>query len=160
MKVTRSRDTSHSHHPCLRIMVVPMLTDASAMQNIMDRNNRGHILIVENDEGVLPSLEAVVKSEGFDTRTTWSGREALALIQSQPFDLVLVDSHLPDIYCGEFLRLASHHTRSIVVMQAGRPQTGSLRRNKSLGAAAVINRDDPRQLRQLLATRHVKPAPV
>jgi CheY-like chemotaxis protein len=120
---------------------------------------RQQVLIVENDDRVLQSLEDLVRSEGFDIRTTWSGREALALIQSQPFDLVLVDSHLPDIYYGEFLRLASRHTHSLVVMQAGRPQSGSLRRHKTLGAVAVIDKGNARQLRQLLAARHVRQAP-
>jgi CheY-like chemotaxis protein len=119
---------------------------------------RKHILIVENDDRVLDSLETLVRSEGFDLRTTWSGREALALLQSQPFDLVLVDSHLPDIYYGEFLRLASRHTRSIVVMQAGRAQPSAVRRHKTLGAAAVVDKGDPRQLRQLLAARHARPS--
>jgi CheY-like chemotaxis protein len=117
---------------------------------------RQRVLIVENDDGMLQSLEELVRSEGFDIRTTWSGREALALIQSQPFDLVLVDSHLPDIYYGEFLRLASRHNHSLVVMQAGRPLPGSLRRHKTLGATAVIDKGDARQLRQLLAARHVR----
>jgi CheY-like chemotaxis protein len=123
-------------------------------------DGRSQVLVVENDEGVLHSLEALVRSEGFDIRTTWSGREALALLQSQPFDLVLVDSHLPDIYYGEFLKLASRHTRCLVVMQTSRPLPASLRRHKTLGAAAVVDKRDPRQLRQLLAAHHVRPAPA
>ena len=118
---------------------------------------RQQVLIVENDDRMLSSLEELVRSEGFDIRTTWSGREALALIQSQPFDLVLVDSHLPDIYYGEFLRLASRHTHSLIVMQPGKPLAASMRRHKTLGAAAVIDKSDARQLRQLLAARHVRP---
>jgi CheY-like chemotaxis protein len=127
------------------------------MQAVADKGSRHHILIVENDDRVLDALETLVRSEGFDLRTTWSGREALALLQSQPFDLVLVDAHLPDIYYGEFLRLASRHTRSLIVLQSGRPLPGSLRRHKTLGAAAVVDKGDPRQLRQLLAARHARP---
>ena len=131
------------------------------MQPNMDPYHAGRqqVLIVENDDHALHSLEALVRSEGFDIRTTWSGREALALIQSQPFDLVLVDSHLPDIYYGEFLRQASRHNHFLVVMQAGRPEASSLRRHKILGAAAVVDKSDARQLRQLLAARHVRQAP-
>ena len=130
------------------------------MEPATDRYNGGRkqVLIVDNDDRVLYSLEELVRSEGFDIRTTWSGREALALIQSQPFDLVLVDSHLPDIYYGEFLKLASRHTHSIIVMQKGRPLPGSLRRHKTLGASAVVDKGDLKHLRQLLAARHVRPA--
>jgi DNA-binding response OmpR family regulator len=121
-------------------------------------NSGGHnqILIVENDERLLDTLETMARNEGFEARTTWSGREALALLQSQPFDLVLVDNHLPDIYYGEFLKLASRHTRSLVVMQGGRPLPRSVRRDKTLGASAVVDKHDPRQLRQLLAAQHVR----
>jgi CheY-like chemotaxis protein len=132
------------------------------MQTVTDRSNgsRHQVLIIENDEGVLSTLETLVKSEGFDIRSTWSGREALALIQSHPFDLVLVDSHLPDIYCGEFVRMASRHSRSIIVLQSGKPSPGSLRRYKTLGAATVVDRSDPRHLRQLLAAQHMKSPPA
>jgi len=116
------------------------------------------VLIVENDAHVLHSLEAVVRSEGFDAGVTWSGREALALIESQHFDLILVDSHLPDIYFGEFIRLAARRARpSIIVMQSRRPQPTSVRRLRMLGASAVIDKHDLRQLRLLLAARHARP---
>lgn len=121
-----------------------------------ESGGRHNVLIVENDDRVLDTLEALVRGEGFDLRTTWSGREALALLQSHPFDMVLVDVHLPDIYYGEFLRLASRHTHSLIVMQSGRPLPSSLRRHKTLGAEAVVDKRDPRQLRQLLAARHVR----
>ena len=123
----------------------------------LSKNGRKNILIVENDERVLSALEALVSAEGFGIRTTWSGREALALIQSQPFDLVLVDDHLPDIYCGEFVKMASRHSGSIVVMHAGRPLQTSLRRYKTLGATAVVDKGDTRQLRQLLAAQSTTP---
>jgi DNA-binding response OmpR family regulator len=126
----------------------------------LSQNGRKNILIIENDERVLNALEALVSAEGFNIRTTWSGREALALIQSQPFDLVLVADHLPDIYCGEFVKMASRHSRSIVVMHSGRPLPSSLRRYKTLGATVVVDKDDTRQLRQLLAARHIKSAPA
>jgi CheY-like chemotaxis protein len=131
------------------------------MQSVVKQPRGGHnrVLLVVNDDCVLRSLEDLIRGEGFDLRATWSGREALALIQSQPFDLVLVDDHLPDIYYGEFLRLAARHHHSLVVMQSGQPLSGSLRRHRALGAAGVVDRDDPRHLRQLLLARHVRHAP-
>jgi len=132
------------------------------METVTDRYNGGlkHVLIVENDERTLHTLEEVVSSEGFNIRTTWSGREALALIQSQPFDVVLVDSHLPDIYYGEFLTLARRHSHCIIVMQRSKPLPGSLRRHKTMGAAAVVDKNDLKHLRQLLAARHSRSAPA
>ena len=130
------------------------------MRAVMDETKTAHqsVLIIENDERLLGSLEALAKGEGFDIRTTWSGHEALALLQSHHFDLVLVDNHLPDIYCGEFLKKASRYSRAIVVLQPGRPVPTLLKRYKILGAAGVVDRGDPKQVRQLLISRHASPA--
>jgi CheY-like chemotaxis protein len=135
------------------------------MQAVMENTNSSHhsvnhysVLIVENDERLLNSLESLAKDVGYDIRATWSGREALALLQSHDFDLVLVDHHLPDIYCGEFLKKASRHSRSIVVLQSGPAMPSRLKRYKTLGAAGVVDRSDPKQIRQLLASRHGHPA--
>jgi CheY-like chemotaxis protein len=125
------------------------------METATERYSGGskHVLIVDNDDRTLHDLEELVRSEGFSIRTTWSGREALALIESQPFDVVLVDNHLPDIYYGEFLQLARRHARCLVVMQKSKPLPGSLRRYKTMGATAVVDKDDPMHLRQLLAAQ-------
>jgi CheY-like chemotaxis protein len=132
------------------------------METATDRSNGGpkHVLIVENDEPTLHALEELVRSEGFGIRTTWSGREALALIHSQAFDVVLVDSHLPDIYYGEFLQQARRHARCLIVMQRSKPLPGSLRRHKTMGATAVVDKNDFKHLRQLLAARHARSVSV
>jgi response regulator RpfG family c-di-GMP phosphodiesterase len=54
------------------------------------------ILIVDDDEEVLISLERLLESEGYSTATAWGGREALALSEKLHFDLLLVDEHVGD----------------------------------------------------------------
>jgi DNA-binding response OmpR family regulator len=130
-----------------------------SMSSAMSQPNgaRAHILVVENDDRALASVEAFLTREGYEIRTTWSGREALALLQSYGFDLVLVADHLPDIYCGEFVKLASRRATSVVVMHAGKPRPTSMRRYKALGASAVMDKSDAKQLYQFLISRHGKP---
>ena len=65
------------------------------------RNQR--ILIVDNDEKESNRLEAMVREAGYDTISTWSGLEALELLESQKIDILLVSSYLPDLYIGDFL---------------------------------------------------------
>ena len=131
-----------------------MQTLQAAMNGQQDRQSR--ILIVDNDDRALSSLETLVRKEGFDTRTTWSGREALALIESRPFDVVLVDDHLPDLYHGEFLKRASRRAAQlrIIVMHTGKPLPAAVRRHKVLGAVAVVDKTDPEQIRQVLTPRN------
>ena len=120
------------------------------------QGRRSSVLIVENDDHALTFLEALAKNEGFDSRATWSGHEALALIESRHFDVVLLNDHLPDLYYGDFLKRANRQLPHpyIVVMRKGKPSPGAMRRHKVLGAAAVIDKNDIGQIRRLLAARH------
>ncbi|HKS75523.1 MAG TPA: response regulator [Terriglobales bacterium] len=66
------------------------------------------ILIVDDDEAVLITLERLLEGEGYRTVTAWSGEEALEAAQSGRFDLVLLDEHLSDVevttLCDELIR--------------------------------------------------------
>ena len=86
------------------------------------------ILIVDNDEQESGKLETVVRRAGHDPITTWSGLEALELLKSQKFDILLVSSYLPDLYIGDFLaRLRSLPVQPCsIVMQQGHDVAGTL----------------------------------
>jgi CheY-like chemotaxis protein len=114
---------------------------------------RNRVLIVDNNEVVLSSLDKLLKDEGFDTRTTWSGHEALALMQSHPFDVLLVDDYIADLHVAEFLKRVKLQVKqpAVVVMQKGQPAPTDVRRYGSLGASAVVDKRDPEQVRRALA---------
>jgi len=69
----------------------------------MTESQKKRILIVDNDEQESSRLGATVKRAGYDPITTWSGLEALELLTSQKFDILVVSSYLPDMYIGDFL---------------------------------------------------------
>ena len=54
-----------------------------------------HILIVEDDLGVVEGLVRGLRRAGFDTSVAMAGDEGLGRILSEPFDLVLLDLMLP-----------------------------------------------------------------
>src|SRR6202162_1712925 len=64
------------------------------------RNKR--ILIVDNNEEESGRLGVVLQRAGFDSIATWSGLEALELLKSGEYDILLVSSYLPDVYVGDF----------------------------------------------------------
>ena len=74
------------------------------------------ILIVDDDEDVLIALERLLEDQGYRTVTAWSGQEALSLLNSQSFDLLLLDRGLPDLDPSEVLQRA----------RAGRPTTSCI----------------------------------
>jgi len=54
------------------------------------------ILVVDDDAGMRETLEAVLKSDGYDVSVASNGEEALSAIRSTGFDLMLLDNKMPD----------------------------------------------------------------
>jgi signal transduction histidine kinase len=55
---------------------------------------RGRILVVDDEPGVLTTIQAILKLEGYDVQGAANGHDALALVQKQTFDLILTDLRL------------------------------------------------------------------
>jgi CheY-like chemotaxis protein len=108
----------------------------------MQFEGKKRVLVVDNNEGNLVTLQEILENARFDTYTTWSGHDALALLQSREFDVLLVDDYLPDLHASDFLNRVSRLPIQpwIVVMQASAPTASRLRYYVSLGASAVVRK--------------------
>lgn len=99
----------------------------------MGTHTRGRVLVVDNNQDVLTRLGKELTEAGYETTTTWSGVEALRLLEDRVFDSLLVDDYLPDLYIGEFLeKLSALPIRPRVFVMQGRERPilqtrGSLR---------------------------------
>lgn len=111
----------------------------------MQRDYKGNVLIVDNDDRILWKFREQLENVGFTTEATWSGREALALLRSGKFDILLVDDYLPDIHSHDFLkrvgRLSSQP--SIVVMHSAEPKPADVQSYASLDVAELVDKRDP-----------------
>jgi DNA-binding response OmpR family regulator len=54
------------------------------------------ILLVEDDPGVRPLLEHILLGERYEVVTSETVANGIALLGTQPFDLVIGDVNLPD----------------------------------------------------------------
>lgn len=54
------------------------------------------ILIIDDDEQILPMLAHAVELAGFAAVTALDGREGQRLLEKQPFDLVITDLIMPE----------------------------------------------------------------
>lgn len=82
------------------------------------RNQR--VLIVDNNEEESGRLGVMLQRAGYDSIATWSGLEALELMKSEAYDILLVSSYLPDVYVGDFferLKLLPVRPCSIVMQE-------------------------------------------
>jgi DNA-binding response OmpR family regulator len=63
----------------------------------MAPNRSSTILVVEDEESIASFVAAYLRKDGFDVRTTPSGRDALSLVHSERPALVVLDLMLPDL---------------------------------------------------------------
>jgi DNA-binding response OmpR family regulator len=54
------------------------------------------ILLVDDDKSILRILTRILQKQGYSVRTAETGREAEEIINSQSYDLALIDVKLPD----------------------------------------------------------------
>ena len=76
---------------------------------------------MDNNDEESQVLASMLDGAGYRPTTTWSGLDALELLESQEFDIVLVSSYLPDLYVGNFFeRFNRLPVRPcVIVMQEG-----------------------------------------
>ena len=96
------------------------------------RNKR--ILIVDNNEEESGRLGVMLQRAGYDSIATWSGLEAMELMNSEEYDILLVSSYLPDVYVGDFFeRLSRLPVRPCsIVMQEGCTPAATLQEVKNV----------------------------
>lgn len=78
------------------------------------------ILIVDDEAGIQEVLTALLRKDGYEVASTGTGKEALALYEEKPFDLVITDLKMPDIDGIEVLRVLKERRRSqlVIIMTA------------------------------------------
>src|SRR5215472_7210037 len=98
-------------------------------EDTMESNAKVNVLIVDNDDLILGKLQQLLEDAGFNATTTWSGHEALGLLRSGVFDVLLVDDYLPDLHSHNFLERVNclPIQPSIVVMHNEPPKPDDLR---------------------------------
>lgn len=73
------------------------------------------ILIVEDDEIILRTLEFKLKMEGFEVTAVINGKLALEMLQAREFDLVITDLMLPFVTGLEVLSYVKTHLPGLPV---------------------------------------------
>ena len=69
----------------------------SSNENILNHLKKFKILIIEDDEGVNRLLNKKLKKAGFETKSVYTGTEALSIIETDSNQILLLDYKLPDM---------------------------------------------------------------
>jgi CheY-like chemotaxis protein len=113
------------------------------------------VLVVDNEDSVRAALELQLGEAGWHALTTWSGLEALGILKSIPFDVLLVDDYLPDLHIGEFLKQVSRLRvpPRVLVMQA-KPTQRDLRFRGAAGAWPLVDKTQIAQVIEAIGPTH------
>jgi DNA-binding NtrC family response regulator len=96
---------------------------------------RLHVLVVEDDDTLRELLAEVLRGWGYQAVIVASGARAVELLETQLFEVAIVDIHLPEMDGVELLRHLKRHDPSIeVLMMTGDPTVATAVETLKLGA--------------------------
>jgi two-component system OmpR family response regulator len=92
------------------------------------------LLLVDDEDNLRSMLEAALRYEGFDVQAASCGRDAFAMIDGQPPDLIVLDVMMPDLDGFEVCRrLRNDGVRSPILFLTARDATDDKVRGLTLG---------------------------
>jgi DNA-binding NtrC family response regulator len=96
---------------------------------------RLHVLVVEDDDTLRELLAEVLRGWGYQAVVVASGARAVELLETQLFEVAILDIHLPEMDGVELLRHLKRHDPSIeVLMMTGDPTVATAVETLKLGA--------------------------
>ncbi len=102
------------------------------------------ILLVDNNQGITGPLSKLLKTKGFETAVSNSGRNGLSLIESNHFDAILLDISMPG-YSGfdvidALYRSGKIKENKIIVMSGNNLSTEQLNNLKAKGIHSCLKK--------------------
>ena len=113
--------------------------------------NPARILVVDDDESIRNTMEAILKDEGYIVDLAANGSEAIQKTEETTYNVALIDIRLPDIEGVELLKLMKDsipRTRKIMVTGYPSMQNAITALNKNADAYLI----KPVDLEKLLNT--------
>jgi len=113
---------------------------------------KASILIVDDNEGILETLSAILEEKGYHTDTAKNGTEAIEKSKTSFYNVALLDIKLPDIEGTKLLtKIEETSPRMIKIMITGYASLENAVEALNLGADAYIMKPvDPENLLKVI----------
>jgi two-component system response regulator PilR (NtrC family) len=112
---------------------------------------KNRILVVDDEDALRTVLSAELEGEGYKVNMAADGAEAIAILKTQEFDLILLDIKMPNVDGFEVLKfIKDNHPKSKVIMLTGFADLKNAIESKKLGAEDFVSK--PYDLVDLLTT--------
>lgn len=107
------------------------------------------LLLVDDEPQLIRALRPALNAEGYEVLTSETGLEAIALMATEPCDVILLDLGLPDMDGKEVIRRLREWTEVPILILSARDLEGEKIAALDLGADDFINK--PFGIGELLA---------
>lgn len=88
----------------------------------MFNSNKPSILIIDDDPGILSVFSRIFQRKGYTVTVAAKGKDAIEKLNSNRYDVALVDFRLPDMEGTDLFPLIQHTSPSTVkIMLTGKP---------------------------------------
>jgi DNA-binding NtrC family response regulator len=113
---------------------------------------KANILIVDDQEGILETLSAILEEKGYRTDTAKTGEEAIEKSKTNFYNVALLDIKLPDIEGTKLLtKIEDTSPRMVKIMITGYASLENAMEALNLGADAYIMKPvDPENLLKII----------
>ncbi len=111
------------------------------------------VLVVDDEFSVCKSCEKILSRQGYEVRTVLSGKQALALVEQEPFDLVFTDLKMAEMGGMELLQeLRSRFPDIVTIVITGYSTIASVVETMKLGAFDYLPKPfTPEEMRSVVA---------
>ncbi|HLF20348.1 MAG TPA: response regulator [Bacteroidota bacterium] len=112
---------------------------------------KNKILVVDDEDALRTVLSAELEGEGYQVATAADGQEAINILGSSSYDLILLDIKMPNVDGFEVLKFVKeNHPKTKVIMLTGFADLKNAIESKKLGAEDFVSK--PYDLVDLLTT--------
>ncbi|MBN2492790.1 MAG: response regulator [Planctomycetes bacterium] len=129
------------------------VVDAPRLPGVSGEHAGRRILVVDDEERLLNLFRRVLVKEGFRVTATASGQEAIRLLETDAFDAVIVDYHMPDLHGRAVAEHLLAHRPALarrLILTTGDAEARDFRELR--GRAQAVALAKPFQIGEMLAT--------
>lgn len=109
--------------------------------------DKANILVVDDEEPIVEFVESYLVKSGYTVYKAFNGKDALAIFNSQPLSLILLDLMLPDISGEDVCRTIRKTSRVPIIMLTAKVEEENILKGLDIGADDYVTKPfSPRQL--------------
>jgi len=127
------------------------MTRISAELTEIDQGSTARILLADDDSRLLDSLHGLLRLYHYEVDIAQGGREAIELLQRNPYDLLLLDLRMPELSGHDVMQfMAEHRITTMTIVVSGETSIDDISRALRNGAYDYLKK--PYVPEELLAT--------